>query len=197
MSLQLIVAKNDPLAYSVAAHNGWLPRLVEELNFDYTQRMPVGSWTLDLCLIQAREFNTIKDWRNGHSSSFNAAKKRPDWYEKCIAHMNNRMQAGHWSDENCLNAALNFNDVRTWSIESPGSYRAAVKKCILDKCTAHMDKRRLSWTPENCKLKANEYPTKAAWKRGSCSSYNKTRTEDNKGTIGWIGLFKECCAHMQ
>ena len=90
--------------------------------------------------------------------------------------------------------AKKYNSRGEWCKNSP-AYYAAHKRGILDECCAHMsDKYQrkngvdLIWTMEACINDAQQYRTKAEWRRRSNSA---VKTAYRKG---WI---EQCCKHMK
>ena len=46
----------------------------------------MGYWTKELCLEQAKKYNTLMTWLQNDSGSYHAAY-RNKWVEECTAHM--------------------------------------------------------------------------------------------------------------
>ena len=76
----------SPASYDIAV------RRSKALFAKATAHMPENvnvKWTVEACLIEARKYQSRKEWRDNQASSV-AAAKRLGIYDQCVAHMGNK-----------------------------------------------------------------------------------------------------------
>ena len=104
------------------------------------------------------------------------------------------MHEGGWSLALCVEEARRFSTREEWEEKSPISYRKAIKRGWLTKCTTHIVgfKRKPTvpevWTIEMCAEMAKQCLTRAQFKKTFSYPYEKCRRN------GWLDI---CCAHMK
>ena len=99
----------------------------------------------------------------------------------------------YWSLDRCIKESAKYPTREQWEQGSPVSYRKAIKRGWLTKCTTHIAgfKRRASvpavWTLEMCWDLAKQCQTRTQFKKTFKYPYEKCRLN------GWLEI---CCAHM-
>jgi len=177
-------------AYNSAVRKGLLSKLCEEFGWKMprirTAVKPKGYWTLKLCQVDAKKFQSKADWRRASSAAYKAAFKN-NWLEKCCDHM---IAKRSWSLQDCKLDAKKYKTRTEWKSNSTG-YNAAHTNGWLDICCKHMSFVKLPngyWTKEMCIKDAKKYNSRYEWQKSSASAYNAAL----KNT--W---FVECCTHMK
>ena len=101
---------------------------------------------------------------------------------------------GYWTLDLCKEEAAKYRTRDEWEKESPASYRKAINRGWLTKCTAHIVgfKRNPAtpaiWTLERCKEAAKQCQKRAEFKKRFHYPYEKARQN------GWLDI---CCKHMR
>jgi len=99
-----------------------------------------------------------------------------------------------WNLEACIQEAAKYPTRERWEKCSPVSYRKAIKRGWLTKCTKHIPgfKRRASvpatLTLEKCMELAKKCKRRKEFRANFCYPYEKARLN------GWLEI---CCAHMR
>lgn len=102
-------------------------------------------------------------------------------------------EEGCWTLERCIAESSHFLSREEWERESPVSYRKAIRRGWLTKCTAHIKdfKRKATvpakWTLKLCLEAGNQCKTRTEFKKRFKYPYEKARLN------GWLDI---CCAHM-
>ena len=102
-------------------------------------------------------------------------------------------EESYWTLERCIEEASHFLTREQWEEESPVSYRKAIKRGWLTKCTIHIEgfKRKptviATWTLERCIEAGRRCQKKTEFKNRFNYAYEKARQQ------GWLDA---CCAHM-
>lgn len=102
-------------------------------------------------------------------------------------------EESYWTLERCIEEASNFPTREQWENESPVSYRKAIKRGWLTKCTTHIKgfKRKPSvpatWTLEKCLESGRQCQKRTEFKKRFHYAYELARQQ------GWLDI---CCAHM-
>lgn len=99
----------------------------------------------------------------------------------------------YWSLDLCIKEAARFSSRQEWEQKSPISYKKAIKRGWLTKCTVHIAnfKRKPTvpevWTYEICRNLAKKCTTRTQFKKMFSYPYEKCRKN------GWLDM---CCSHM-
>lgn len=99
----------------------------------------------------------------------------------------------YWTLELCIKEASRFDSREDWERSSPISYKKAITRGWLTKCTTHIkDFRRkptvpTRWTLEGCLEVARDCQKRSEFKARFHYPYEKARVN------GWLDI---CCAHM-
>lgn len=150
-------------------------------------------WSRETCILEAKQYAGIQEWRLGSPSSYQAAYKR-SWFDECCNHMERKLhRKNHWTLDRCLETAKQYKTKSEWQQAKRGGYSIAAKNKWIDKCTAHMvpDGRRnvgpRLWTREKCLALAKSCGSRLEFKNASGSAYLRARVK------GWLD---DCCYHM-
>jgi len=75
--------QNSPNGYTAAHRKKWLSQCTKHMK---EGRKPNGYWTLDRCKLDASNYLTKQQWRNGSPSGYATAKAK-GWINDCCIHM--------------------------------------------------------------------------------------------------------------
>lgn len=104
------------------------------------------------------------------------------------------MEESYWTLELCVVEASHFSTREQWEQESPVSYRKAISRGWLIKCTRHIKgfKRRPAvppiWNLERCIEAAKQCQKRTEFKKRFHYAYELARSK------GWLDV---CCSHMK
>ena len=174
---------------TLARKNGWYEECTAHM--DIVQK-PIGYWTKERCIEEARKYKSQVDFRRGNASSYQAAYNG-NWMEECKDHMIITIKVkNYWTKEHCIEEARKYKNKKDWRENAISSYTSARKKGCLKECTEHMDlliKPVGYWTKELCLEEALKYTTKTKWQRGPHSASYSSAYKN-----GWMD---ECTKHMK
>ena len=151
-------------------------------------KKPKGFWNKENCLMEARKYNTRKDWQVSSGSSYVIARKN-GWLEDCCIHM--IVLQKKWTKAMILEEALKYQTRTDWIKNGQASYSFAVTHKLLDEATRHMTalkKPNGSWSKAECILEAKKFKTKTEWRKKSASSYVIAKRN------GWLD---ECSVNLK
>lgn len=132
--------KADPKAYKSAHTRGLLREICEQCGWEYKQRKPMGYWTKENCIFEAKKYKTRSEWQRNSSASYKLAIKN-GWLGECCKHMVNlRKPNGYWTKGNCIAEGKKYKTRHEWYINSHTSYSNARKNGWLDEGCKHMIK---------------------------------------------------------
>lgn len=173
--------ENDFSSYRASQKNGWIEECKSYMNLAHKPKL---YWTIERCVMDAKQYKTKKEWRL-NSSGYSTAQKN-GWMEICCKHMvNGRIK---WTKKDCLRCSSLFSTRNEWRSNDPCSYGAAIRNGWLEECCLHMNKVRKVWTKDKCIQDAKKYQDRSVWKAENPSAYRSAIR--NK----WLN---ECCSHMK
>jgi len=147
-------------------------------------------WTKERIIEDAKQFESKGKWFL--TKGFRAASRYKILTEVCNAcGWKIRKPNGHWTKENIIKEALNYNARSVWEKNNPSSYLTAIKNGWLDECCPHMNRRIKPpnyWTKERCMEQALIYKTLTDWRKFHNNSYRKSIKK------GWL---KDIIKHMK
>lgn len=101
-------------------------------------------WNKRKCLLDAKRFNSRKQWSKKSAGAYDAAL-RYGWYHECVKHMvRPRSSRLKWTKKLCRIEALKFKTKGEWKRGSYGSYQAAQTYGWFNYCNKHMP-RNIRW----------------------------------------------------
>ena len=101
---------------------------------------PSGYWTKDRCVEDAKNYETISEWKNNSGSAYATAGKN-GWREDCHKHMKRKSKPiGYWTKERCLLESLKFNTISSFEKKSRGAFAASKRHGCYEDCCKHMKK---------------------------------------------------------
>lgn len=65
-------AKNSSASYHASLRSNWLEECTKHMK---QLRLPKGYWTKERCLIEAKKYKNISEWKKKSPSSYNISKK--------------------------------------------------------------------------------------------------------------------------
>jgi ribosomal protein L32E len=184
--------KGSSSSYSMSFKiEGLYEKCLLEMGFDRPKK--IGFWQIkENVLAKAREYKTKSEWgtgKNSHGASYNSAKKN-GWFEEATAHMIEIVTpAGYWTEERLMESAKKYDCYSDWIKNEDKAYKAACKKGLIDKCTAHMNltiKPAGYWTKELLLAEARKWNTLKEWRELGEGIYRAKP----------LGCYEECIAHM-
>ena len=174
----------EPKAYAQACRFGLLDTICEKFNWERnpTNRKPVGYWTEERCIEEAKKHDTKFSWKLNSGGSYYAASHNR-WMDKCTIHMvevvkKPRKPAGYWHDKkNCMEEAKKYDSTYDWYKHSPQSLLASIKINYFTQCTKHMSVRQRPFskcrrTRKKCLEEASHYSSLKSWKKMYSMSYS-------------------------
>jgi len=103
------------------------------------------------------------------------------------------VEESYWTLDRCIEEASHFSTREQWEKESPVSYRKAIKRGWLTKCTTHITgfHRKpavpATWTLGRCIEAGRQCQKRSEFKKRFHYAYERARLK------GWLDT---CCAHM-
>jgi hypothetical protein len=122
-------------AFTSAKKNGWFEEACRHMQ---SPKLPMGHWTLDNLIKDAKKYRTRSEWKKASGSAYTSAISK-GFLKKCCSHMvRTRKPDGHWSKSRVLKSAQKYETIASWSIAHAGAYDAAKEKGWLNEATRHM-----------------------------------------------------------
>ncbi len=75
--------KNSQTSYNKSRMNGWYDECILHMEI---KKIPSTYWTKELCLVEAKKYNSKSKWKKNNSSSYNSARIN-GWFNECTKHM--------------------------------------------------------------------------------------------------------------
>jgi len=125
-------AKASNPSYQSAMKNGWFEECIEHME---SPIKPKKYWNKERCLVEAKKYTTIKDWRKNSGGSYKAAQHY-GWLKECTVHIVRGVKpTGYWKiKENVLTEARKYSSKQEWRDNSRGSKGSAMKHGWYDEC---------------------------------------------------------------
>lgn len=179
--------KADSRAYSTAHREGYLDQATAHMDGDWCR--PSGYWTYERLKYHAIKYDSKKEWKESHSTSYHAAANNKELFAELTSHMSELRKT--WDEAALKNEAAKFVDYTKWTEENATAYQAAKRLGIHEEVTAHMKRRVLPndhWDYSKVKNSAEKFQTRSEWqKSGESGAYEAARKND------WLD---EVCTHM-
>lgn len=175
-------------AYASALRNGWLNKICSHM---IPLQNPRGYWTKNVCLLEAKKFNTIKLFRKQSPSAY-ATAHRNGWLDEVCAHMKKDHQPrGYWTKKRCNDEAFKFLTRTAFARGAPSAYSASQANGWLNEICGHMknlSKPRGFWDlKKNSAAEAKKFKTRTEFAKRASSAMGGAQRN------GWLD---EICAHM-
>lgn len=124
----------NPKAYQVGYKRG--KEFWDEIT-SHMDKLKKDKWTDEELRIEARKYNTLKDFEQFNPKAYYSARRRnKEFWDEITSHMNKAVQ---WTDEAIRDEALKYKTRSEFSKNSIGAYSAAKRLGILDDVTVHME----------------------------------------------------------
>lgn len=162
---------------------------------------PLGRWTKESVLADARQYNAFNLWRKA-SPAWQIAW-RDGYLKECQAHMISARQVRSlasttkWTFDACKESAKDFQTRASWKGQYPVAYAKARKSGWLDELCAHMLSGeeahehgmtlRRKWDFDACRRSALVHDCASAWQKAEGGAFNAAKRQ------GW---FKELTPHF-
>lgn len=154
-------------AYAVSKKGGWLDEICAHM---VASMKPVGYWTKEMCHKEALKYNTRGGFYQNANVAYSKAH-RCKWLDDICAHMDQiKKPNGYWTEERCLEVALQYQTKKDFRASAGNVYAAAHRRRWLDEICAHMKPCRRPtgyWTKERCIEEAAKYNTRSEFQKGS------------------------------
>ncbi len=155
----------------------------------YPSTPSASIWTLELCKLDALQYQTRNIWGTKSPAAYYVARKN-GWLDLCCAHMGTKTKpSGYWTLELCQADALLYKTRSDWQAQS-SAWSTAQRNGWIDLCCGHMVEKKKSngyWTLERCKESASKYASRSKWGASDASAYQAAFRR------GWVD---QCCDHM-
>jgi hypothetical protein len=137
----------------------------------------LGTITKEHVIASAKQFDTIRDWREQDEGSYNKSLKM-GWLDEATSHMKRLIvKSNHWTKEKVLESAKQFKTQTAWKKEFGGAWAKAVRNNWMQDACAHMDfkdesitKKQGHWTKERVIESALKFTTQAEWRSNEPSA---------------------------
>jgi len=121
---------------SSAQDNGWVQECSAHMTYEVR---PDGYWTKEKVLVEARKYDTKKEWRASCKGSFRKAQDNKKLYEEAVAHMTPlKKPSNYWNEETCMENAKKYKTKKDWYKGNVYAFQLSQKKGWYKECTEHM-----------------------------------------------------------
>jgi hypothetical protein len=122
-------------AFTSATRNGWLREACAHMQ---SPKVPMGHWTKERLIEDARRFRTRSEWKAANASAY-ATALNAGCLEECCAHMESvKKPNGYWTRERCMESARRHSTIIAWSLSDGPAYDASKRQSWYKECTKHM-----------------------------------------------------------
>ena len=180
--------KNAAGARFKAQQEGWMDEICSHME---SKQNPKGYWTKKKCIIEAKKYSTIKEFREKNPKAYNAASKN-GWMEDIRPFLKELLKpSGYWTKKRCKQEALKYKTRVDFQKKSSTAYVSARNKGWLEYCCSHMieiNKKAGYWSKKRCSNEARKYNNRSDFVSGSPVAYQKAHN------MGWLD---DICKHMK
>lgn len=128
-------AKAEGGAFGSAKRNGWLEEACQHMT---SPKKPMGHWTLENLIADAKNYSTPSSWRKNSASAYATAIAK-GYLEECCVHMERlQKQAGYWTKEKCIESAKKYRTIKDWSLGDGAAYDFTKRNGWIKEATKHM-----------------------------------------------------------
>ena len=168
--------KKEIGAYTRALKQGWL----NDYNWFETPKTGQNKWSKDRCYEEAKKYKSEEDFYKGSNYAYSKAK-RQGWLEDYTWFITPRKNI-IWTEKSVYNEALKFRTKTEFRTNCSPAFNLAKKMGWLDNYTWFPQRTTVKrvWTREDCYEEAKKYNTKAHFRKGCPSAYNKAKSN------GWF-----------
>ena len=124
-------------SYQAAFKKGWLDQCCSHME---RKLAPRGFWTIERCVEDAKQYQTLKEWSEAKPSGYSVARSN-NWISKCTPHMSDgRKQSKKiiWTYDKCLELAKKCKTKAQFKKLSGSAYLRARVNGWLNDCCSHM-----------------------------------------------------------
>jgi len=105
------------------------------LSISMKNRKPIGYWTYDRCLSEAKKYEFVEDFR---SSFVRNIIYKKGWTKKIYKEAGLKRKNIQWTEEMIMKETAKYDHKVDWKNGSPKSYWIALYRGIVDKVSEHM-----------------------------------------------------------
>lgn len=144
------------------------------------ERKPRGYWTPEKIIDVAKQYNTLKDFREKENRAYRAAIELKI-LTQVTSHMQKNYRANTISYNDAYNKVWSYDMLSTFQRENPGLYKHLLKKGWYDKITKDFprystnikggDVKIKKWTKEKLKKESLKYKTLSDFRKYSKNAY--------------------------
>ena len=153
----------------------------------YAPKITKPKLALEVCIADAKRFETLSEWRTQSPNVYNAVCRRDGWLEQCKAELKvTRHGSGYWTKERCVESVKPYEFRSDWQYAVPGAYAAARKNGWIEECYLEMEPKinpNGYWSKEKVVQDAFNYGNASSWSINSPSAYDAARE---------LGCLSEC-----
>lgn len=121
-------------AYNVALSNGWIVDICSHMEL---RHKPNGFWTKEKCAELAKQCNTIKEFREKHSSAYVTAKRKM-WLRDITNHID--VKKRKWEKHEVIVESKKYKTKIEFAKKASGAYTACLNNNWLKYCDKHFIK---------------------------------------------------------
>ena len=121
-------------AYSAAVRRGWLDEVCCNMS---QQNKKGGYWSLEKCLVEAKKYDTIKEFRINSPSAYSTILQK-GWKDDALKHMAPASRIRKWDKARCLQEAKKYMNRKDFRDYAPGAYKASLLNNWHEEVCAHM-----------------------------------------------------------
>lgn len=178
---------NERMAYDRARHLGILEKVTKHMK-QRVIRHPMGYWTKDRCIIEAKKYSRRIDFQRNSSSAYASAQKN-GWLDELCKHMvQSNKPKGYWTKQRCEIEAKKYKTRTEFKMGSPGAQLAAYRNGWLDDICKHMKVIIHHFSKEECAKEALKYQTKTEFMEKAKLYYHHAIRN---------GYLNDICMHMK
>ena len=146
----------------------------------------MGYWTYERCCEEAKEYNTLKEFRENSPSAY-VASKRNGWVD-CFTFLNrDRIKRGTWQNyDNCYNEAKKYKTRSEFQKKCVSAYQVALKNGWLDDYTWFETLWEKKWDYEGCYNEALMCKSRSDFKQNNPCAYLSARVNKWLDDYYWL-----------
>ena len=171
--------KKSSGSYSNARINNWIQDVIKVHGWEYKSDRNYSDWTYSDFLAAASEYTSIQSWKESEDGVHQKARKLNFLQKissdlKCISP---KTPPGFWDIDTITEQAKKFNNLKSWGLGHPSSYKAAqergIQREIGEKLGWFMQALEGQYTYEVLLRSASNYKRKADWAKNQGKFYQQ------------------------
>lgn len=123
-------------SYQMARTMGFMKEIISHMKNQPTRGI---KYNKEMCMAEARKYDTSSKWSQGNQKSYNTAKEN-GWFDECVAHM---VRPKDFTFEEIFESAKPYKTQEEWKLAKSKYYGAARRRGIMKQVTKHMSHARI------------------------------------------------------